>query len=157
MVNNELYHYGVLGMRWGVRRFQRKDGTLTAAGKKRAVENDDEKQRTERVANSGAVSKGSSSPAKKTVREMSDEELILGINRMTLEKRYTELAKQAAPTAKSSAGKAYALKIISRIGEQSLVEVGSKVATELMGKAVNNAFNAKVVDTKSWKEKKDKK
>ena len=157
MVNNELYHYGVLGMRWGVRRFQRKDGTLTAAGKKRAVENDDEKQRTERVANSGSVSKGSSSPAKKTVREMSDEELILGINRMTLEKRYTELAKQAAPTAKSSAGKAYALKIISRIGEQSLVEVGSKVATELMGKAVNNAFNAKVVDTKSWKEKKDKK
>lgn len=32
---NELYHWGVKGMKWGVRRYQNKDGTLTAAGKKR--------------------------------------------------------------------------------------------------------------------------
>ena len=32
---NELYHWGVKGMRWGVRRYQNKDGTLTPAGKKR--------------------------------------------------------------------------------------------------------------------------
>ena len=32
---NELYHYGILGHKWGVRRYQNKDGSLTAAGKNR--------------------------------------------------------------------------------------------------------------------------
>lgn len=33
---NCLAHHGILGMKWGVRRYQNRDGTLTAAGKKRA-------------------------------------------------------------------------------------------------------------------------
>ena len=32
---NDLYHHGILGQKWGVRRFQNKDGSLTSAGKKR--------------------------------------------------------------------------------------------------------------------------
>ena len=32
---NELYHYGIRGQKWGVRRFQNPDGTLTSAGKQR--------------------------------------------------------------------------------------------------------------------------
>lgn len=32
---DELYHHGIKGMRWGVRRFQNEDGTLTAQGRQR--------------------------------------------------------------------------------------------------------------------------
>lgn len=32
---NELYHHGIKGQKWGIRRFQNKDGSLTAAGRKR--------------------------------------------------------------------------------------------------------------------------
>ena len=35
ITNGELYHWGIKGMKWGVRRYQNKDGSLTPAGKKR--------------------------------------------------------------------------------------------------------------------------
>ena len=45
--NDELMHYGIKGQKWGIRRFQNRNGTLTAAGKKRRNET------TEKRENSG--------------------------------------------------------------------------------------------------------
>lgn len=56
MTSNELAHHGIKGMKWGVRRFQRKDGSLTPSGKKRYSDSD----QRERILKEGGtiVSKG---------------------------------------------------------------------------------------------------
>lgn len=42
-----LQHHGILGQRWGVRRFQNPDGTLTNAGKKRKAEGNSADEKSE--------------------------------------------------------------------------------------------------------------
>lgn len=42
--NTSLYHHGIKGQRWGVRRFQNKNGTLTRAGRKRYAKDADKEK-----------------------------------------------------------------------------------------------------------------
>lgn len=50
MEYNSLRHHGVKGMKWGVRRYQNKDGSLTSAGKKRAARDMSELSKTKQKA-----------------------------------------------------------------------------------------------------------
>lgn len=69
--DDELYHYGIKGQKWGVRRYQNKDGSLTPAGKKRRSSSDE-------------------------VRNMSTDELRQKVRRLNNEQRYIDLTKSSS-------------------------------------------------------------
>lgn len=52
--DNYLEHHGILGQKWGIRRYQNADGSLTEAGKKRQKIKDEDKQDIKDVAKSSA-------------------------------------------------------------------------------------------------------
>lgn len=79
---DELRHYGVIGMKWGVRRYQNKDGSLTPAGKKHYAQSSAEHHPDYTKAHD-----------RKSVKTMSDAELRARLNRLNMEKQYSQLSK----------------------------------------------------------------
>ena len=142
MNSHEIYHTGVLGMKWGVRRSSSSSGsssskkvsntktvkTKTPVKPKSVDDTKDSKQNAPKAQN------------KKSVKDMTDEELKAKINRLDLEKRYSELESQMNQK-KASKGKAF----VSSVIEQSAKNIATQATTYVIGKAVNkalaNAFN----------------
>ena len=121
MYENYLAHYGILGMRWGVRRYQNRDGSLTAEGRKRlgikdsgsprhAPSNAQKRSRqehaeAERVRKEAeakeqrekekklALEKGTAADVLKFKGELTNKEMQDAVNRINLEKQLSSLSK----------------------------------------------------------------
>lgn len=144
MDNNELMHHGILGMKWGVRRYQNKDGSLTPAGKRRVQTGEIGK-----TSDSAVSSTSSTSSHKRSVKEMSDSELRDKISRLELEKRYKDLSK-SSEQAKTSKGRAFVMDVLEKSGKN----IATQAVTYAMGSMVNKVAGSDIVNPK--KGQKDK-
>lgn len=127
MEKNEemLEHHGIKGQKWGVRRFQNKDGTRTALGKKRES-SPDAKEKEARKADL------------KNRRTMSDADLKKRIERMRLEKEYKTLVDEdTAP------GKKYVSEILSAAGKKTLTIAAAGALAYGVKAAMTKEFDLK--------------
>lgn len=129
-MDNEFYHHGIKGMRWGVRRYQNKDGSLTNVGRKRRKSKGEEVHEDYRKAHS-----------KKSVKSMSDAELKSRNNRLQMERQYSMMTKKtgrgkkvvtaliaAAGTITAAEG---AYKTYKRVADVAVDKVGDMVMKDL--------------------------
>lgn len=121
-------------MKWGVRRTPAQLARARGKLKSEKEESDDSSKST-----------SSSSSKKKSVSEMSESELRDKINRLELEKRYTSLMKEVNPP-KSNKGKEFATRVIEKIGENALVNLGTQAANHVLGNMINKVAGVKSDD-----------
>ena len=123
-------HSGIKGMKWGVRRYQNKDGSLTPAGRKR-------------YADDGATSDDHVRARSKSVSTMTDKELNDAVVRLQREKTYKNLYDELI-VPKKSEGSKFVNKLIDKSIEASTQVIADKVVKTgvdaLLGKGGDFAY-----------------
>ena len=146
--SDELCHYGIRGMRWGIRRYQNADGSLTTAGRNRYSTGKHHSIFTRKKTTSKVKTRLSEEkPKQKSVSEMSDAELNAFLNRKRLEQQYYQL--MATPQKKSAVTKGK--EMVGKALENAAQDTLTQIAKYAMAKSVNkmlgdNVVNAKVTD-----------
>ena len=130
----ELYHWGIKGMKWGIRRFQNKDGSLTSAGRKRYGDGSD-----------GSYGGGKTKASKtktKTTKDMTDDELRTRINRLQLEKNALDLENQVSSLSpqKVAKGKGFVQKIGKEVIAPALLNAGRTQLTNFLNDRLSKAL-----------------
>lgn len=121
-MQSTLQHHGILGMKWGVRRYQNYDGSLTSAGKAR-------KSSSSLAEVSSDHSKAHSS---KSASSMSDKELRETINRLQMEQQYSKLTAK-----EKSAGAKFVQDVLTNVLTNPAKQTASNYVSKYMTKGVD--------------------
>ena len=160
---SELYHWGIKGMKWGVRRYQNKDGTLTPAGKKRYAEDGrDEDDQEQQAQNSYSKTR------RQSISDLSDDELRTIVNRKQSERQLRDLLdaeeryyNPPSPQNTQQQGQSMVSKVLRNAGEQALTTMtkGAMLyaGSTFVKKALGNPDLAKAMATGSMGGQKDDK
>lgn len=109
-MTNELYHHGIKGMKWGIRKKQYSKEELTSV--KKVVDSTKQMNDTLRVSNQNRINNSPKTNKRMDLSSMSDQELRSQINRELLERQYNDVFNQK----KVSKGREYAKNILETTG-----------------------------------------
>lgn len=101
---NDIWHYGIKGQKWGIRRYQNSDGTLTASGKRRQKK-EEKRQAKEARKQAKQVDKEirqERAYASKNRRSLSDEELVSRVKRLEQERKLKNLTDEDVATGRTA-------------------------------------------------------
>ena len=123
MYNTYLYHHGIKGQKWGVRRYQNPDGTLTAEGKVKKARMDATAQKKEDVKNR---------------RTMSMNDLKNKVERLKMEKQLKDLTEDELYP-----GRRAAKQMLGQIGQKIITTAAAGAALYGIKAAASGKFDMK--------------
>lgn len=136
MYDYELYHHGVKGMKWGVRRTKAQLGHKVkkfVKKTKKSINNAVEKRKAKEA---------EKKKASKSIHELSEAELKERINRLTLEKDYLDLKAKVSELSpkRVSIGESFAKTFVDKMVGPAAEDVGKQLVKSGMVGALNSAL-----------------